>query len=64
MPKEIAVVKGSKVKSVHVGPVWTEVTIAIPTGAVVRRGETRNPKSPESLRKIAKKAVAARQDSN
>jgi hypothetical protein len=57
MPKETVLIKGGKVKSVWVGPVWTEITIAIPTETVVRLGGKMNPQRPKSTSRAAKKAV-------
>ena len=47
MPEASALIKGGKVKSVYVGPVYTEITITIPTETIVRRGSTRKSQETE-----------------
>jgi hypothetical protein len=62
MAKDRAVIKGGEVKSVHVGQKWIEISIRIPTGTVVRRGASRNPKPPNAMKKknlLAKAKAAA-----
>ncbi len=57
MPKKKLLIKGSKINSVWVGQTWTEITIAIPTETVVRRGGEISPKRPASASRAAKKAA-------
>lgn len=60
MPRESASIKGGEVKSVHVGPVWTEITIRVPTETIVRRGAKRNPKRPKAFEGPGKRAWQTR----
>jgi len=61
MAKERASINGGKVKSVHVGQVWTEITISVPTKRIVLGGARRNPKGPKGASSPAKKAWQKRQ---
>ena len=57
MAKKTAIIKNARVKSVHVGQVWTEIVVLIPTATVVKRGGKRNPKMPATSSLAGKKAA-------
>jgi hypothetical protein len=58
--RKAAIIKNGKVKSVHVSGVWTEILIAIPTAAVVRRGKKRNLRMPKAASIAETKAAVTK----